>query len=186
MSAVIVVVYILLLFLLIVVFLILLLLLRSAITTKVPFVSIPEEILSDVVNALNLKLGSVVYDLGCGDCRVLLECWKSFPDARYIGVDKDIIPVCTAYWRIRKAGKPPIEIMRRNFFDVDISSATHIFVCLFPWMLDKLLPKFKNELRHGTRLVSCDYRFTSVEPIKEIDLNRENGLLGRRLYVYEF
>lgn len=66
-----------------IIFLILLLLLMavmmtllfwSAFTTRAPFVPAPREILPAIVQALELKKGDVVYDLGCGDGRVLEAC----------------------------------------------------------------------------------------------------------------
>jgi len=159
----------------------------SLVVTRAPFISMPAAVLPYIVDALRLKPGSVVYDLGCGEGRVLFACWKRFPQAKYIGLDKATLPAAIAWWRKRSLGKEAdVTIKKKNFFRQDLRDATHVFVYLFPGLMDKLLPKLKRELKPGTRLVSCDFKFTAMEPVQVIDLGRPEGVLGRKLYVYEF
>ena len=156
----------------------------SDLTTRAPFVPIPKAVLPAIVEALAITPESEVWDLGCGDGRVLLAMQAKIPKAKYIGADKDIIPYWLAKFRTRKI--KGIEIKRQNFLRSDLSNATHIFAYLFPVVLSALLPKLRQELKPGARLVSCDFIFTQKEPVKVINLNRPKGKLGRFLYVYEF
>ena len=50
-----------------------------------------------------------------------------------------------------------IKLKRGNFFEADISSASVVFVYLVPKAINKLLPKFKKELKKGTKIISCKY-----------------------------
>lgn len=163
------------------------LLVKSLINREAPFISVPKAILPEIVRALNIEDTSRVYDLGCGDGRVLLACYKQNPKAAYIGIDKSILPFLIARFKIQRH-KPrlPIRIIRQNFFKTDFSSATHIFIYLFSTMMEPLFKKLQQELKPGTRLVSCDFKFKNKEPLEIIDLRRSSRSLGQKLYVYEF
>ncbi|TSC51988.1 MAG: putative methyltransferase [Parcubacteria group bacterium LiPW_39] len=162
-------------------------LLWASFFTKVPFVPFPKALLSEVAKVLELNENSKLYDLGCGDGRVLIECHKSQPGARYVGIEKDIIPIVCAKIKLSKIKKPhTISILRKNFFKQNISDATHIFVYLSPGMMDALLPKLEKELVPGTRLVTCDFAFSQKEPARIINFDRSAKSRGKRLLVYEF
>ena len=79
-----------------------------------------------------------------------------------------------------------ITFERGDMFDQNTESATHVFTFLSSVLMDKLLPKLERELTPGTRLVSCDYKFSKKDPLRVIDLHRENEKFGKRLYIYEF
>jgi len=159
----------------------------SLLFTRAPFISIPAAVLPSIVEALELKEGSVVFDLGCGDARVLMACAEKQPKASYIGIDKATMAIWFAKFRFWRAkSRMPIKLIKRNFFKCDMTQATHVFTYLFPGLMDSLLPYLEKQLKPGTRLVSCDFKFTKKEPVKVMDLNRPERSLGRKLYVYEF
>ena len=85
----------------------------------------------------------VVYDLGCGDGTVLVVAAKEF-GAKGVGIEIDPLRfiISTLMIYIIKVGNK-IKIKRKNFFDVDISDATVVFVYLVPRALNRLLPKFR-------------------------------------------
>src|SRR4030042_1836639 len=123
------------------------------------------------------EIGSkdVIYDLGCGDGEVLIQSAKL--GTRGIGIEIDPLRVIIAKIRIYKNNlNRKIFIKRKNFFEEDISEASVIIVYLIPQTLKKLLPKFKKELKKGTRIVS--YRYEINLPLKKID--PKNNI---RLYV---
>lgn len=156
---------------------------------KVPFVSSSNSVFSDIAKALDIKDDSVVYDIGCGDGRVLLGLSRLNKKARFIGIENNTLPFILAkiesYFNFKK-NKVNIEIINGDFFKKDLSNATHVFTYLYPNVMDDLLSKFDNEFKKGTRLVSLSFQFTNKRPIKEIDLNRGKYKLGRKIYVYEF
>lgn len=118
----------------------------------------------------------IVYDLGCGDGRVLIIAAKEF-GARGIGIEIDPLRFFISSILLRSSGVwDKVQIRRKNFFDEDLSSASVVFVYLVPKALNRLLPKFKKELKKGTRIVS--YRYEAPLSIKKFD--KEHNL---RLYV---
>jgi len=176
-------------FVLLSVFCLLLIWMWSNIWAKVPFIGVPIDTLKDIEAALILREGSVVYDLGCGDGRVLFYLAKNNPKLKYIGIENSLFPFILAkflsFW-YKKFNKIDVTIIREDFFNVDLSNATHIFTYLYPNVMDDLLPKFDKEIKKGVRLVSASFHFTSKREIEEIDLKRGKHQLAKKLFVYEF
>ncbi len=119
----------------------------------------------------------VIYDLGSGDGTALIIATKEF-GARGVGIEIDPLRfvISTLMIRINRV-MDRVTVKRKNFFDVDISQATVIFVYLVPKALGRLLPKFKNELKKGTRIIS--YRYEINLSLKKYD--KENNI---RLYKF--
>lgn len=117
----------------------------------------------------------VIYDLGCGDGEVLIQSAKL--GARGVGLEIDPLRVFIAKIRVYKNNlNKKIFIKRKNFFKEDISEASVVIVYLIPATLKKLLPKFKKELKRGTRIVS--FRYEINLPLRKVD--SKNDI---RLYV---
>lgn len=150
---------------------------------RAPFVPAPRVMIDHLPSLVDLDKSSVVYDLGCGDGRVLRSLHRHFPTARYIGIENDLFPYLLARlfnWRITSNR---FTIKRKNFFAEDLSSATHVVIYLFPEVMDQLLPKLTKELRPGTMLVSFDFPFTDKKSERVITAPE----LGRhQLFVYRF
>lgn len=157
--------------------------------SKVPFVPVPDKVLKDIHKALDIKEGSVVYDLGCGDGRVLFYSARLVPNAIYIGIENSPFPLILAHlraWWYRKFVNTNIKIINQDFFQHDLSDATHVFTYLYPNVMDDLLPKLDQDLKPGTKLVSVSFKFTQKQPVTEYDLERGKYKLARKIYVYEF
>lgn len=122
----------------------------------------------------NINSKDVVYDLGCGDGEVLLQTAKL--GARGVGIEIDPLRAFTANLRVVKNNfQNKITIKKKNFFDEDLSKASVVIVYLVPKTLEKLLPKFKKELKKGTRIVS--FRYQMNLPLKNKDIKN-------KLYLY--
>ena len=161
----------------------------SNIRAQVPFVGIPVNVLKNIAKELEVGDDSIVYDLGCGDGRVLFYLAKINPKAKYIGIENSPFPFVlakTMSWWNKKINNIDVQIIKKDIFDTDLSKATHLFTYLYPNIMDDLLPKFDKEIKKGTRLVSVAFHFTAKREIKEIDLKRGRYQLAKKLYVYEF
>lgn len=155
-------------------------------TGRAPFIPISQEILEDIVKALELKQGSIMYDLGSGDGRVVFASALSQPSIKAIGVERSVLPYVISHIEKKRKGTKNAHFVRANFFNVPMGEATHVFLYLFPGLMNALLPKFEKELKPGTRVVSCDFKFKDKQPIQIIDLRRKKYNLGRKIYIYEF
>ncbi len=100
----------------------------------------------------------VIYDLGSGEGTALMVAAKEF-GARGVGIEIDPLRVWMSrfvVWFSGLSGK--IRIERNNFFAVDVSRATVIFMYLVPKTLALLKPKLLKELKPGTRIVTFVYK----------------------------
>jgi ribosomal protein L11 methylase PrmA len=101
-----------------------------------------------------VKPGEVVYDLGCGDGRVLIIAVQEF-GARGVGIEIDLLRYRVARWRVRKLGlEDQIELIQGSFHQHDIASADVVTIYLVQRMINRLAPKLVRELRPGVRIVS--------------------------------
>ncbi len=154
--------------------------------SKVPFVPCRSSVLREIVDALNLNDNSVLYDLGCGDGRVLFTVTKNYKNVSCIGYEIAPFPYMLAKMRKFFSRAKNVSIFYGDFFKVDLSNASHLFLYLFPALLDELLPKFQKELKKGTRIVSCDFKFKNMEPAEVIEMKSKKWQTNRKLYVYIF
>jgi cyclopropane fatty-acyl-phospholipid synthase-like methyltransferase len=101
----------------------------------------------------------VVYDLGCGDGRIVIAAAKEF-GARGVGVEIDPAPLRMAAYNARRAGvEGRVRFVRGDIFDADIHEATVVTLFLFESLNRRLLPKLRNDLKPGTRIVAHRYGF---------------------------
>ncbi|GAC1412333.1 MAG: protein-lysine N-methyltransferase [Candidatus Doudnabacteria bacterium] len=157
-----------------------------SLVSAAPFVSVPKRFLPEILEVLNLNDNSILFDLGSGDGRVLLLANKKYPKAYFVGVDKNLAPILFSRIRLLLNGNPQnVKLIRGDIFNTDFSSATHIFLYLFPKLLEELLPIFKKTLKPGTRVVSCNFRLSMPE-VGEVILGNKEDKSARKLYIYEF
>jgi len=118
----------------------------------------------------------IVYDLGCGDGEALNIAAREF-GAKGVGIEIDLLRYLFSKIRFKINGYgKKICIIKKNFYDVNISSASVIFVYLVPRALERLKPKFLKELKNGTLVVS--FRYKANLPFVAYD--EENDI-----YLYE-
>jgi precorrin-6B methylase 2 len=160
--------------------------LAQEVTGRAPFIPISKDVLDEIVSALELTKGSVLYDLGSGDGRVVFAAATYGEDVQVVGVERSFVPFVLSSFKRRRINSSNTKFIRANFFDVPVDDATHVFLYLFPGLMNLLLPKLQKELSPGTRVVSCDFKFKDKQPVKVIDMHRKKTDLGRKLYIYEF
>ncbi len=130
-----------------------------------------------------LKLAKVtkkdkVYDLGCGDGRVVVMAAKKF-GARAVGIDIDPQRIRESVANAQKAGVlNKVEFRNEDLFTADIHDATVVTLFLYDWINLKLRPKLWNELRPGTRIVSHYHDMGEWKPEKTIEVG------GHKIYLW--
>lgn len=154
-------------------------------TTDAPFVSVPKEIIDEIIVNLELESNSHLFDLGCGNAKLLVEASKRYPNILATGVEIGFLPYFIA--KIKTFKYRNIKIIRENIFKTDLNKATHIFLYLYPSVINKLLPQIRLQCRPGTTIVSCDFQFKEIIPSKVEDLSDINPSFprGKKLYIYK-
>ena len=111
--------------------------------------------------------GDIVYDLGCGDGRILLAAARRY-HARAVGIEIDPLRYLWCQFLITILGqRKQIQIIFGNLFTKNLSEADVVICYLMPDALTKLEKKFKTELRSGTRVVSNRFTFPTLDKIQE-------------------
>jgi SAM-dependent methyltransferase len=119
----------------------------------VPYEPSSAEAVRAMVDLAGVGPSDVVFDLGCGDGRVLVEAARR--GARAIGVEIDPRLAATARENARAAGVADrVEVREGDLFEADLTGATAVLLFLWPHVNLKLRPKLLAELRPGTRIVS--------------------------------
>jgi hypothetical protein len=148
-----------------------------------PFVPIPKDLEKEIVPHLHLSDSSVLYDLGCGDGRVLLEAVNQYPKIKAVGIEIATWPYLLAKLKSRKYKN--VEIRKKNIFTTNIADATHIFLYLYPKVINKLIKNIETQCRPGTIIVSCDFELTERKPDQIINTtNTANPVRGKKLFIY--
>ncbi|MFA6228061.1 MAG: hypothetical protein WC668_02640 [Patescibacteria group bacterium] len=96
-----------------------------------------------------IKEGDKIYDLGCGDGRLVFEAARRGATAS--GVEIFFLP--WLYARIKSLFIPRTRILFGDLFFQDISDADAIFIFLLDKSYKKLVEKFNRELKPGTQVV---------------------------------
>lgn len=139
--------------------------LTSLFRDKVPYVSTPDWAIDWLQDNLKLPDGAVVYDLGCGDARVLIELKNKFPQIRAIGYELQWWPYLLARWKSRGSG---VTIKRESFYHADLSDATIVFCFLITSVMTKVEAMLKQKLKPGTTVYSYGFTFPTWEPVERI------------------
>jgi SAM-dependent methyltransferase len=126
---------------------------------EVPYFPSTDEAVLGMLRLAGTGPGDVVYDLGCGDGRIVIVAAKQF-GARGVGVEIDPAPLRMAVYNAKRAGvEDRVRFVRGDLFDADISEATVVTLFLFESLNRRLLPKLRKELKPGTRIVAHRYGF---------------------------
>ena len=103
----------------------------------------------------------VLFDLGCGDGRVIIEASKTCKFATGFEMD----PVRYLISKIRTRGNPKTEVIRGNFFKWNLKDANVIFAYLHPKTNKHLAAKIKLECKRGTRVVSYWWKMPGLKQV---------------------
>ena len=140
----------------------------------VPYVPTTEEAVRAMLKLADVKKTDIVYDLGCGDGRIVIAAAKIY-GARGVGIDIDPDRIREAKENARKAGVENLVRFEENdLFQANFREATVVTLFLLPSVNLKLRPKLLQDLRPGTRVVSNTFDMGDWRPEKEQSLPGAN------------
>ena len=132
--------------------------------SEVPYFPSTDEAVLGMLRLAETGPKDVVYDLGCGDGRIVIAAARDF-GARGVGVEIDPGPLRMALYHARRAGvEDRVRFVRGDLFEADIGEATVVTLFLFETLNRRLLPKLLRELAPGTRIVAHRYGFGDAWP----------------------
>jgi SAM-dependent methyltransferase len=144
----------------------------------VPYVPTPYPVVEEMLKLANVQSSDVVYDLGCGDGRIVITAAQQY-GARGVGIDIDPERIKEANENALKAGvADKVKFLQRDLFESDFSDATVVTLYLLRSVNLRLRPKLLAELKPGTRIVSNTF------DMGDWKADRTADVLGRTLYFW--
>ena len=131
-----------------------------------PYVTTPESIVGAMLKLAQVSKDDLVYDLGCGDGRIVIEAAKRF-GARGVGIDINPERISEARANARVAGVARLlKFETGDVLEADFHSATVVMLYLLPSLNLRLRPKLLKELRPDTRVISHEFNMGDWVPEK--------------------
>ena len=144
----------------------------------VPYEPSTREIVDGMLKLADVTKNDIVYDLGCGDGRIVIAAAKEY-GARGVGIDIDPVRIREAKENARAAGVTNLVAFRNeDLFEANIKEATVVMLYLWPGVNLRLRPKLLKDLKPGTRVVSHSHNMGDWKPEKEIQVG------GHRVYFW--
>ena len=154
-----------------------------------PYVPTPWVIVDEMLKLADIRADDVVYDLGSGDGRLVITAAKRY-QARGVGIElqPELIEMANAGAKKEEVADR-VKFVQGDLFETDIREASVITLYLLPQFVTRLVPRFRAELRPGTRIVSHDYPLLPWPPDREVSMDvpeKENisGMTLTHLYYY--
>jgi precorrin-6B methylase 2 len=127
-----------------------------------PWVPTSRQVVYTMLSMAEVKSGEVVYDLGCGDGRVLITAARRF-GARAVGIEVDVSRYLWSVFAVTLMGLwKQVRIIRGDLFSVDLREADVVFTYLLQDTNDRLKDKLRRELRPGTRIIANTFVFSGL------------------------
>lgn len=144
----------------------------------VPFEPSPRHVVDQMLKLADVRKGDVVYDLGCGDGRIVIAAAQQF-GARGVGIDIDPQRITESTENARAAGVlDRVTFRNEDLFEANIADATVVTLFLWPEVNLKLRAKLWRDLKPGTRVVSYYWDMGDWAPEKEIEVD------GHAIYLW--
>jgi tRNA A58 N-methylase Trm61 len=152
-----------------------------SVVPDVPFVVTPPEVVDAMLELAEVKKDDVVYDLGCGDGRILIAAAKKY-GCRAVGYDLQPELVSQARDNAQAAGVADlVTIHRQDIFEVDLKDATVVALFLSVPVNERLIPQI-DAMPPGRRIVSYHFHMPGIKPHKSTEV--QSGISKYRVWLW--
>jgi len=136
------------------------------------YVPTHQQVVEKMLETAKVKKGDIVYDLGCGDGRIVVTAAKKYGVKAY-GFDIDPARIKDSLANVKKNKvEKLVTIEKKDIFTLDLSKANVVTLYLLPDLNVKLIPQLK-KLPKGSRIVSHDFDMRGVKPDKVLEVEPE-------------
>ena len=152
----------------------------------VPYVPTTPEAVEAMLRLGQVKKADLLYDLGCGDGRIVIAAAKNF-GARGVGIDIDPQRIKEARENAKRAGvEDLVRFELGDLFEAKFGDATVVTLFLLPRINLKLKPKLLEQLKPGTRVVSNTFDMGEWKAEKEAAVDNEDFDTGlsRKFFLW--
>lgn len=152
-------------------------------TPDVIYVPTPQEVVDKMLDLVKPKKGELVYDLGCGDGRIVVSAAKKY-GVKAVGFDIDPERIKEARENVRKNKvEHLVSIEQKDIFTLDLAPANIVTLYLLPTLNVRLIPQLE-KLKAGSRVVSHDFDMRGVRPAKVVRLQPEGAHREHTVYLF--
>jgi tRNA G37 N-methylase Trm5 len=138
------------------------------------FVPTPQEVVDHMLTLADVKKDDVVYDLGCGDGRIVVTAAKKY-GCKAWGFDIDPDRVKESLENVKKNKvEELVTIKKQDIFTLDLSKANVVTLYLLPDLNVKLIPQLE-KMKDGSRIVSNSFDMRGVKPKKVETIKLKDG-----------
>jgi SAM-dependent methyltransferase len=132
-----------------------------------PWLPMPKRAVYKLLDMAKVGPDDVVYDLGCGDGRVIIAAARRY-GARAVGIE--IHPLRVLWCKALVAAlrlRDRVTIVRGDLFREDLSGASLVICYLLQRTNDRLEAKLRQELPAGARVASMRFTFSGLHLVRE-------------------
>lgn len=130
------------------------------------YIPTPPHVVDALLTLAQITANDVLYDLGCGDGRILVTAAQRF-GARGVGIDIDIDRVKESIHNAEVAKVSHlVQFYCQDLYSSNFQNATVVILYLLPHLNLKLRPQLFAQLRPGTRIISHDFDMGDWPPEK--------------------
>lgn len=134
-----------------------------------PYNPTSSEAIEIAIGLLDITEGDIVFDLGCGDGRFLVQACEQHSSIKAFGVEYDNDLCIRANENVTASNlSSQVTIMHNNVLDVDISEATVLFIYLVPEGILKLKDVLLCALERGVRIVTYVFSIPGITPVSTV------------------
>ena len=155
-------------------------------TTREPdvvFVPTPNDVVEKMLQLADVKKGDILYDLGCGDGRIVVAAAKKV-GCKAVGYDVDPQRIKESRENVKKSQvEELVKIEQQDIFTLDLSPANVVTLYLLPKLNVKLIPQLK-KLKPGSRIVSHDFNMKGIKPDKVVKFKSEEDDSNHTIYLW--
>lgn len=147
-----------------------------------PYVTTPARIVDRMLQMAQPKPGETLYDLGCGDGRIMISAVEKYK-LKAVGVEISPKVAEEAKAQIARAGlSGRARVIQGDLLEVDFTGADIVTIYLDTKLNEALRPRLERFLKPGARVVSHDYAIPGWKPVL---VDKSGGDHGHLIYLYE-
>lgn len=144
-----------------------------------PYVSTPPAVVNKMLDLAQPKSNDVIYDLGCGDGRIVIQAAKQY-GVHGVGIDNNPERIREAHENAKREGVSHLVQFRiGDLYDANLENATIVALYLLPDVNLRLRPKLRTQLKSGARIVSHTFGMGDWKPSKEQTVDGQKIFLWR-------
>ena len=144
----------------------------------------PPDVVAKMLNVARVSKADLVYDLGCGDGRIVIAAAK-LCGCRAIGYDIDNRKVVESRENAKAKGvEKLVQIKQGDIFKLDLRKATVVTLYLLPEMHEQLIPQLKT-LRAGSRVVTHEFPIAGIQHDQKVTIQSAVTEVPHDIYLYK-